>query len=163
MNKKQASNNYDIIIVGAGFAGLYALYKFRSLNFKSIIVEKSSSIGGTWFWNSYPGARCDVESIQYSYQFSSDLQKEWNWKEKYASQKEILNYAKYVTKKFDLKKNIIFNSTIKKANYDEKTKRWKLNTNKKRIFFSNFLIMATGPLSKTYTPTILKKNNIKGE
>lgn len=96
--------NLDTLIVGAGFAGMYSLYKQVSDGFKSEIYEQGDGVGGTWYWNRYPGARCDIESMDYSYSFSEELQQEWNWKQKYGTQPELLDYANYVCKKFDLKK-----------------------------------------------------------
>ena len=91
-----AERSVDIVIVGAGFAGMYALYKMRRLGFDVQVYEAGGGVGGTWYWNRYPGARCDVNSLEYSYQFSDDLQQEWNWSEKYSSQPEILDYANHV-------------------------------------------------------------------
>ena len=100
----------DTLIVGAGFAGMYSLHKQKSEGFKAEIYEQADDVGGTWFWNKYPGARCDIESMDYSYSFSEDLQQEWNWKEKYGTQPELLEYAKFVCKKFHLRKHINFNT-----------------------------------------------------
>ena len=109
-------DKYDLVIIGAGFAGMYSLYKAKLANIKAVVLERASDVGGTWYWNRYPGARCDVESMQYSYQFSKELQDEWEWTEKYATQPEILKYAKHVAERFDLKKNIKFNIEVKSAN-----------------------------------------------
>jgi cyclohexanone monooxygenase len=98
----------DTLIIGAGFAGMYALYKQITDGFTSEIYEQGDGVGGTWYWNRYPGARCDIESMDYSYSFSEELQQEWNWKQKYGTQPELLNYANYVCKKFDLKKKYQF-------------------------------------------------------
>ena len=102
----------DTLIVGAGFAGMYILHKQMSEGFKVEIFEQADDVGGTWYWNKYPGARCDIESMDYSYSFSEDLQQEWNWKEKYGTQPELLEYAKFVCKKFGLRKNINFNTFL---------------------------------------------------
>ena len=104
MSVVNKENKYDVVIIGAGFAGMYSLYKAKLANMKAIVLERASDVGGTWYWNRYPGARCDVESMQYSYQFSKELQDEWEWTEKYATQPEILKYAKHVAERFDLKK-----------------------------------------------------------
>src|SRR6478672_9919380 len=101
-----ASAEFDAVIVGAGFAGLYMLYRLRNLGFSVRVFEAGSGIGGTWYWNRYPGARRDVESVQYSYQFSEALQQEWDWTERYATQPEILRYANHVADRFDLRKDI---------------------------------------------------------
>ncbi|MEM8947972.1 MAG: NAD(P)-binding protein, partial [Pseudomonadota bacterium] len=98
----------DALIVGAGFSGLYMLHRLRGLGLSALALERGSDVGGTWYWNRYPGARCDVESLQYSYQFSEELQQEWVWAERYAGQPEILRYANHVAERFDLKRDIRF-------------------------------------------------------
>ena len=98
------NNSFDVVVIGAGFAGMYALYKLRKLGFKVKVYERASDVGGTWFWNRYPGARCDVNSLEYSYQFSEELQQQWSWSERYSSQPEILSYAKHVAERFDLRR-----------------------------------------------------------
>src|SRR5687767_15847263 len=107
------TGDIDVIIVGAGLAGLYMLYGLRGLGLSARVLEAGSGVGGTWYWNRYPGARCDVESVQYSYQFSSDLQQEWDWTERYAAQPELLRYADHVADRFDLKRDIDFNTRVK--------------------------------------------------
>ena len=104
MQKTESVKGYDVIVVGAGFAGMYALYCLRRMGMQVKVYEKASSVGGTWYWNRYPGARCDVDSMQYSYAFSKELEQDWDWTEKYATQPEILKYAEHVAKRFDLKK-----------------------------------------------------------
>src|SRR5436853_257923 len=98
------TESYDAIIVGAGFSGLYMLHRLRGLGLSARVYERGSGIGGTWYWNRYPGARCDVESVQYSYSFSDELQQEWQWTERYAGQPEILRYANHVADRFDLRR-----------------------------------------------------------
>ena len=110
------TKSLDTLIVGAGFAGMYSLHKQLSDGFKAEIYEQADDVGGTWYWNRYPGARCDIESMDYSYSFSEELQQEWNWKEKYGTQPELLKYAQYVCKKFNLRNKINFNTKIMKAN-----------------------------------------------
>mgnify|MGYP000737074189 CR=1 FL=1 len=114
-------NFFDLIIIGAGFAGMYALYKAKQHNLSVRVFEKASGVGGTWYWNRYPGARCDVESMQYSYQFSKKLEQEWEWKEQYATQAEILKYAEHVAERYNLKPSIKFNETIISAPVSFKT------------------------------------------
>ena len=97
----------DVVVVGAGFAGMYALHKLRSRGLKVLVYEAGSGVGGTWYWNRYPGARCDVNSLEYSYQFSEELQQEWNWSERYSPQPEILAYANHVADRFDLIKDCL--------------------------------------------------------
>ena len=109
----------DALIVGAGFAGMYMLYRLRALGLKVLAVDEATGVGGTWYWNRYPGARCDVESMEYSYSFSEELQQEWEWSDRYSVQPEILEYANHVADRFNLRPLIHFNSRIKSAYYDE--------------------------------------------
>ena len=152
----------DVIIVGAGFSGLYMLYKMRKMNLKALIIERASDAGGTWFWNRYPGARCDIESIEYSYSFSDELQQEWNWSNRYSDQSEILEYINYVVKKFNLKENIVFNTSVKSAKFDEKLKNWIVETDSKS-YSSKFCVMATGTLSSIKQPNFDGLENFKGD
>jgi len=147
---KQSST--DVVIVGAGFSGLYLLHKLRGLGFSTRVLERASDVGGTWYWNRYPGARCDVESMQYSYSFDSDLQQEWSWSEKFSAQPEILDYARHVAERFDLRRDIEFNVTVTAAHFDEKANRWDIHTDKGERISAQHVIMATGCLSSTQTP-----------
>jgi cyclohexanone monooxygenase len=104
------SEDIDVLIVGAGFAGLYMLYKLRELGFRAQVVEAGSDVGGTWYWNRYPGARCDIPSIEYSYSFSPELERDWRWTERYAAQPEILAYLGHVADRFDLRRDIRFDT-----------------------------------------------------
>src|SRR4051794_14741425 len=142
----------DVAIVGAGFAGMYMLHKVRELGLTAIGIEAGSDVGGTWYWNRYPGARCDVESMQYSYQFSDELQQEWEWTERYATQPEILRYANHVADRFDLRKDVELNTRVVLAAFDEATSRWRIETEDGRRLSAQFCIMATGCLSTTNTP-----------
>src|SRR5881394_2829509 len=110
---------FDSVIVGAGFAGMYMLHRLRGMGFSVRVFEAGSGVGGTWYLNRYPGARCDVESMQYSYQFSDELQQEWVWSERYAAQPELLRYANHVADRFDLRRDIQFNARVKSAAFDE--------------------------------------------
>ena len=112
----------DVVIVGAGFAGMYMLYKLRQLNLDVEILERASDVGGTWYWNRYPGARCDIESIEYSYSFSEELQQDWVWSNRYSDQSEILSYAGHVADRFDLRKDINFDTSVKSAKYNSDLK-----------------------------------------
>ena len=109
---------YDAIIVGAGFSGLYMMHKLRKAGFSAVVLEKADQVGGTWHWNRYPGARCDIPSLQYSYQFDEDLQQEWSWGEKYSAQPEILDYLNHVADRFDLRKDILFNTEVISCDFD---------------------------------------------
>ena len=151
-NRKRTVSDYDVLIVGAGFSGLYLLHRLRGSGFKVRIVDRASDVGGTWFWNRYPGARCDVESMQYAYSFSPELEQEWVWSEKYATQPEILRYARHVAERFDLRRDIEFDTTVESAVFDESNHQWRIETSEGRIISANFCVMATGCLSTTNTP-----------
>src|SRR5580658_10667039 len=114
----------DAVIVGAGFAGLYMLHRLRALGFSVRVYEAASGVGGTWYWNRYPGARCDVESVDYSYSFSPELEQEWTWTERYAAQPEILSYLEHVADRFDLRRDIAFDTRVAACSFDEASGRW---------------------------------------
>lgn len=143
---------YDAVIVGAGFSGLYLIYRLRKLGLSVICFETADDVGGTWYWNRYPGARCDVESLQYSYSFSEDLQQEWEWTERYSAQPEILKYIEHVAERFDLRRAIQFNTRVASANYNERAGRWLVRTESGDEVDCQFCIMATGALSASRTP-----------
>ncbi|CAF4605592.1 unnamed protein product [Rotaria sp. Silwood2] len=144
----------DALIVGAGFSGLYMLYCLRGHGFTVKILETGDGIGGTWYWNCYPGARCDVESIQYSYSFSEELEEEWKWSESFASQPEILRYLNYVADKFDLRKDIQLGTRVSAIIFDEIQSHWEIRTDRGDRLFAKFCIMATGCVSTTHVPQI---------
>ena len=148
------ANDLDVAIVGAGFAGMYMLHRLRHLGLSAQIIEAGSGVGGTWYWNRYPGARCDIESMQYSYQFDDDLQQNWEWSERYSPQAEILAYAEHVADRFDLRRNIQFNTRVKLARYDEAASRWTLQAEDGSELVARFCIMATGCLSVPNWPKI---------
>src|SRR5215204_6922889 len=135
------------VIVGAGFAGLYMLYSLRGLGLSARIYEAGGGIGGTWYWNRYPGARCDVESMDYSYSFSNELQQEWHWTERYASQPEILRYIEHVADRFDLRRDIQLETQVTVAQFDEAANRWHIETGRGDRVSARYCIMATGCLS----------------
>src|SRR5262245_24497981 len=114
-----ANPELDVVAVGAGFAGLYLLYRLRSLGFSTIVLESADDVGGTWYWNRYPGARCDIESLDYSYSFDPELEREWQWSERYATQPEILRYLGQVADKHDLRRDIRFSTRVVSATWDE--------------------------------------------
>lgn len=142
----------DAIVIGAGFAGLYMLYKLRELGLSAQAFERGDNVGGTWYWNRYPGARCDVESMQYSYSFSDALQQEWVWSERYPAQPEILRYINHVADRFDLRRDIAFNTTVQSANFDDDAKLWRVVTDEGQVTKARFCIMATGALSAARKP-----------
>src|SRR6476646_7033138 len=126
--KSQPSGHqtYDVVVVGTGFAGMYMLHKLRGIGASVRVYEQGGDVGGTWYWNRYPGARCDVESMQYSYSFSNELQQEWNWSERYAPQAEILKYANHVADRFKLRPDIQFNTRVERAVFDERASTWQV-------------------------------------
>lgn len=153
----------DAVIVGAGFAGLYMLYRLREMGLEALVLERGDGVGGTWYWNRYPGARCDVESMQYSYQFSDALQQEWVWTERYAAQPEILRYANHVADRFGLWPNILFGKEVSSATFDEENSHWVVETGDGDCFLASFCIMATGCLSSANKPSIPGLETFSGE
>ena len=161
MQNDNKRSDFDAVIVGAGFSGLYMLYRLREAGLKTVVYETGDGIGGTWFWNRYPGARCDVPSLQYSYAFDDKLQQEWDWPERYSAQPDILTYISHVAKRFDLNKDIQLNTSVKSAIYDDKTGKWAITT-ESGIVDSKFCIMATGCLSSANFPQIENTQSFKG-
>ena len=157
------TRNFDAVVVGAGFAGMYMLYKLRALGFSAVVFERGSDVGGTWYWNRYPGARCDAPSMQYSYQFSEDLQQEWTWSETFASQAEILRYLNHVADRFDLRRDIQFNTSIQRVIFDDSNDRWMVYTDTDQRISTTFCVMATGCLSTRNTPDFKGLEDFEGE
>jgi cyclohexanone monooxygenase len=143
---------FDVVVVGAGFAGMYMLHRLRELGLSARVFETGDGVGGTWYWNRYPGARCDVESMQYSYQFSEELQQEWSWSERYSPQPEILDYANHVADRFDLRRDIQFETRVTSAHFDETSDTWLVETNHGDRVRARFCVMATGCLSSQNVP-----------
>ncbi len=154
---------FDAVVVGAGFAGLYMLHRLRGLGLKVRGLEAGDGVGGTWYWNRYPGARCDIESLEYSYQFDEALQQEWSWRERYAAQPEILRYLNHVADRFDLRRDIELGVRVTAATWDEGEARWTLSTEDGRRMAARFLVMATGCLSRPNTPKIEGLERFRGE
>lgn len=146
-------NPIDVLVVGAGFGGLYALHKLRGQGLSVRVVEAGAGVGGTWYWNRYPGARCDVESLDYSFSFS-DLQQKWDWTERYATQPEILRYLEYVANRLDLKRSITFDTRVTAATWDVEAARWRVVTDTGEAIETRYLILATGSLSAAKAPDI---------
>ena len=142
----------DAVIVGAGFAGLYMLHRARALGLSARVFEAGDGVGGTWYWNRYPGARCDVESMEYSYSFSDELQQQWKWTERYASQPEILQYINHVADRFDLRRDIQLETRVTAAVYDEAAHEWNVQTDRGDRMSARFCVMATGCLSAAQVP-----------
>jgi cation diffusion facilitator CzcD-associated flavoprotein CzcO len=142
----------DAVVVGAGFAGLYALYRLRQQGLRVRVYEAGNNVGGTWYWNRYPGARCDIESLQYSYQFSPELEQEWEWSERYATQPEILGYIEHVVERFDLRQDIVFGTRVTEARYEAPARRWMIATQAGAWVSARYCIMAVGCLSAAHLP-----------
>jgi cation diffusion facilitator CzcD-associated flavoprotein CzcO len=153
----------DVLGVGAGFAGLYLLHRLRSLGFSTKIIESADDVGGTWYWNRYPGARCDIESIDYSYSFDRELETEWQWSERYATQPEILRYLGYVADKYDLRRDIRFSTRVESAEWDADASFWRVRTDSGGQIFCRFFIMAAGCLSLPKTPDLEGLDRYRGE
>jgi cation diffusion facilitator CzcD-associated flavoprotein CzcO len=153
----------DVVVVGAGFGGLYALHKFRQQGRSVRVFEAAPEVGGTWYFNRYPGARCDVESLDYCYSFSDELQQQWTWTEKYATQGEILDYIRWVADKLDLRSGITFNTRVVSAVFDEEALCWTVTTDSGETVTARFVAMATGPLSSPLTPNINGLDDFGGE
>jgi cyclohexanone monooxygenase len=154
--------HHDVVVVGAGFAGMYMLHRLRGLGFSARVYEQGGGVGGTWYWNRYPGARCDVESMQYSYSFSDELQQQWDWSERYAPQPEILKYANHVADRFDLRPDIQFNTRVDRAEFDESKNLWRVTTSDGKTVTARFVVLATGCLSNARMPDIKGLKGFKG-
>lgn len=153
----------DAIIIGAGFSGLYLLHKLRELGLSVLVFEKGGDVGGTWYWNRYPGARCDIESTWYSYSFSADLEREWKWSQRYAKQAEILAYAGHVADRFALRPFIRFNTRVDGAHFDETAQEWVVQTDSGATQRATFLFAATGPLSDSNVPPLPGLKGFSGD
>ena len=153
----------DVAIVGAGWAGMYMLHRVRQLGLSVRVFEAGSDVGGTWYWNRYPGARCDVPSLDYSYSFSPELQQEWEWTERYAAQPEIERYAHHVAERFDLRRDIQFDTKIVSAQFDEESRRWELHTDEGQVVSAHYFILATGGYSVPIKPNIPGVDSFAGE
>jgi cyclohexanone monooxygenase len=149
-----AEEHFDAIVVGAGFAGMYMLHRLRAMGLTARVYERGDGVGGTWYWNRYPGARCDLESMEYSYSFDQDLEQEWNWAEKYGTQPELLKYANHVADRFDLRRDIVFETRVDSAHQDKTTGLWTVKTDAGTVATATHLILATGNLSTPQLPKI---------
>src|ERR1700726_2185325 len=154
---------YDVVVVGAGFAGMYMLHRLRGQGLSVRVYEQGGDVGGTWYWNRYPGARCDVESMQYSYSFSDELQQEWDWSERYAPQPEILKYANPVADRFNLRSDIQLDTRVDRAVFDESANSWQVSTSDGNTVTANFVVLATGCLSNARVPDIKGLSDFKGQ
>ena len=145
---------FDVVVIGAGIAGLYSIYRMREIGLSVKAYEKGDGVGGTWYWNRYPGARCDVQSWDYSYTFSEELAQEWDWTERYPTQSEIERYLNHVADRFALRRDIEFGTRVDQACFDESENRWRLRTSKDATIAARYLVSAVGALSEKFTPKI---------
>jgi cyclohexanone monooxygenase len=148
------STDHDALVVGAGFSGVYSLHSLMRIGLSVRAVESGGDVGGTWYHNRYPGARCDIESLDYSYSFDDDLQQEWTWTERYASQPEILAYLRHVVDRLDLRRHIEMGTTVRAATWDDGAGRWDVRTDTGRTYTARYLVLATGVLSAAQSPQI---------
>ena len=162
MSNTSAAPSYDAVVVGAGFAGLYMLHKLRQLGLRTRLYEAGNGVGGTWFWNRYPGARCDVESMQYSYSFDEALQQEWQWSERYPAQREILSYINHVADRFALRPDIQLETRVLLAEFEESPARWRVSTDQGDEVTAQFFISAAGCLSAARTPDMAGLDDFSG-
>ena len=144
-----AERHLDAIVIGAGFAGMYMLHQLRQLGCSARVLERGRGVGGTWYWNRYPGARCDSESMYYSYSFMPDLDQEWHWSERYPGQAEVLGYLEHVADRLDLRRDIEFETRVVAAEFDEASARWVIETDRAERMSAKYLITAVGCLSAT--------------
>ena len=156
-------SDVDVVVVGAGFAGLYLLHRLRSKGFSVRVFDAAGDVGGTWYWNRYPGARCDIPTTDYAYSFDPDLEREWVWSEKYATQPEILSYLRHVADRYDLRRHIEFSTHVEAAIWDEPTTRWRVRTDRGEEVLCRFHVMASGCLSLPKTPDIKGTERFQGE
>ena len=142
---------------------MYMLHRLRGQGLSVRVYEQGGDVGGTWYWNRYPGARCDVESMQYSYSFSDELQQEWNWSERYAPQPEILKYANHVADRFNLRSDIQLDTRVDRAAFDESANAWEVTTSDGKTVTAKFVVLATGCLSNARMPDIKGLSDFKGK
>ncbi len=157
------TTNVDVVIVGAGFAGMYQLVRARRAGLSAVVLETADDVGGTWYWNRYPGARCDILTVDYSYSWDPELQEEWTWSERYATQPEILRYAQFVADKHDLRRDIRFITKVTSASWDDAANRWTIHTDTGADVIAQFYVMATGCLSLPKVPDIDGTDRYAGE
>lgn len=156
-------SDHDVLIIGAGFSGLYQLHRLRQLGFDAHVIDAGEDVGGTWYWNRYPGARCDVESIQYSYSFDPELEQEWSWSERYAAQPEILSYIQHVAERYDLRKDITFGTRVQGMQWDETANQWTVVSDDGTSRTAQYVISATGCLSVPSRPAFEGIDDFNGE
>ena len=151
---ERRDGDFDAVVIGAGAAGLYMLHRLRGLGFSARVFEQGDGVGGTWYWNRYPGARCDVESWDYCYSFSEELEQEWDWTERFPTQPELERYFNHVADRFDLRRDIQFDTRVERARFDEGTNRWIIDTSDGATVTARYLVSAAGCLSEVNKPSI---------
>ena len=157
-----SGGRFDAIVVGAGFSGLYALHRLRELGLRAVVLERADEVGGTWLFNRYPGARCDIESIEYSYSFSDEIQQEWVWTETMPAQPEIEAYLNFVAYRLDLRRDIVFNTNVVAMAFDEDAASWTVETEAGLEFTAPFVVAAAGILSAPLEPDIAGMDTFEG-
>jgi cation diffusion facilitator CzcD-associated flavoprotein CzcO len=162
-DRSSAIEHVDALVVGAGFAGMYMVHRLTQLGYSIRGYEAGTDVGGTWYWNRYPGARCDIPSFEYSYSFSEDLEREWHWTERYPTQPELLRYANHVADRFDLRKHFTFETRVESAYFDVVASRWDVTTDQGTALTTQFLILAVGCLSAPKIPDIPGLEAFDGE
>ncbi|MGY2129578.1 flavin-containing monooxygenase [Blastococcus sp. SYSU DS0617] len=162
-NRPSAGPQVDVVVVGAGFSGLYLLHRLRAEGFSARVFEAASDVGGTWFWNRYPGARCDIPTTDYTFGFDPELEREWTWSEKYATQPEILRYLQFVTDRYDLRRDITFDTRVEGADWDDVAGLWAVRTSSGETVSCRYYVMATGCLSVPKAPDIEGASRFAGE
>ncbi len=158
----ESGGEFDAVIIGAGAAGLYMLHRLHGLGLSARLFEQGDGVGGTWYWNRYPGARCDVESWDYCYSFSEELEREWDWTERFPTQPELERYFNHVADRFDLRPDIQFDTRVEQARFDEKTNRWIVATSQGDTVSARYLVSAAGCLSEVNTPSIRGAETFEG-
>src|ERR1700744_5804095 len=154
--------SFDAIVIGAGFSGLYTLHRLRQLGLRTRVLEMAENVGGTWLYNRYPGARCDIESIEYSYSFSDEIQQEWVWTESMPAQPEIEAYLNFVADRLDLRRDIAFGAKVVAMNFDEEAAAWVLHTEAGETYTAPFVVAASGILSVPLEPDIPGQDRFTG-
>jgi cation diffusion facilitator CzcD-associated flavoprotein CzcO len=161
--RSSSAADIDVAVVGAGFAGLYLLHRLRGLGLRTRVFERGAEVGGTWFWNRYPGARCDIESFDYCYSFSDELLDEWTWTERYATQPEILGYLQYVADRFGLRRDIQLHTSVTSMRYEERRNRWLVKTDAGERVSAHYCVLAVGNLSSVKRPDFAGLDSFLGE
>ncbi|MFW2336210.1 flavin-containing monooxygenase, partial [Ilumatobacter sp.] len=159
----QVEIDIEVVVVGAGMAGLYLLHRLRGLGMSAVALDAADDVGGTWYWNRYPGARCDIQSLDYQYSFDPELEAEWQWTEKYATQPEILRYLQHVADRYDLRRDIRFETRVERAVWDDAASVWRIHTDGGDVITCRHYVMATGTLSVPKEPEIDGADRYAGE